>query len=80
MVVVVVVVEAVVDGIGVVDEVKSSSLKLKVAVLACSRSFSIEMGVVEGVGQPVNSVVALVGGPFLITTLWEDVVGAVSFS
>lgn len=26
---------------------------------ACSKSFSIEMGVVGGVGQPVNAVVAL---------------------
>lgn len=30
-----------------------------VAVRAASRSFSIEIGVVDGVGQPVNSVVAL---------------------
>lgn len=30
-----------------------------VAVLAASRSFSIDIGVVEGAGQPVNSVVAL---------------------
>lgn len=29
------------------------------AVLAASKSFSIEIGVVDGVGQPVNSVVAL---------------------
>jgi hypothetical protein len=32
---------------------------LVVDVLASSRSFSRGMGVVDGVGQPVNSVVAL---------------------
>jgi hypothetical protein len=34
-------------------------LLLVVAVLAISSSFSRGMGVVDGVGQPVNSVVAL---------------------
>lgn len=34
-------------------------LVLPVAVLAASNNFSIDIGVVDGVGHPVNSVVAL---------------------
>uniref|UniRef100_A0A8D8P4U9 (northern house mosquito) hypothetical protein n=1 Tax=Culex pipiens TaxID=7175 RepID=A0A8D8P4U9_CULPI len=54
VVVVVVVVE--------VDD-EASSFSSSSCCFCCSSSFSIESGVVEGVGQPVNSVVARVGGP-----------------
>lgn len=54
VVVVVVVVVTVVLTVVSVDVVASL-----VASLACSRSFSMEIGVVGGVGQPVNAVVAL---------------------
>lgn len=64
-VVVVVVVVVVLDG-----EVSSSSglvvLELAAAARAASNSFSIDIGVVEGVGQPVNSVVALLTGTSII--------------
>lgn len=54
---VVVVVVVVVD---VVETVVSTVRVVLVdAALAASRSFSIEIGVVDGVGQPVNSVVTL---------------------
>lgn len=53
VVVVVVVVEVVETVVSIVCVV------LVDAVRAASRSFSIEMGVVDGVGHPVNSVVAL---------------------
>lgn len=42
----------------VVDDGSKSS-KLMEIPFCCSKSFSIEIGVVDGVGQPVNSVVAL---------------------
>jgi len=54
VVVVVVVVVVVEDG-----SVTASVVVLVWACLAASRSFSIEMGVVDGVGHPVNSVLAL---------------------
>jgi hypothetical protein len=41
-------------------------LLVVVAVFAISNSFSKEMGVVEGVGQPVNSVVALQQVPVVL--------------
>lgn len=43
----------------VVTVVELVVVELAVAILAASNSFSIEIGVVDGVGQPVNSVVAL---------------------
>lgn len=52
VVVVVVVEEAAVD-------TSSVELVWDVAALAASKSFSMEIGVVDGVGHPVNSVVAL---------------------
>ena len=57
VVVVVVVVEVVVTVliVGSTDALKEET----VAVRAASKSFSIEIGVVEDVGHPVNSVVAL---------------------
>lgn len=41
------------------DSTSASSLGVAVAAFCASNNFSIENGVVEGVGQPVNSVVAL---------------------
>lgn len=55
----VVVVVVVVVVVTVVDVEELVVDEEDVAVLAASSSFSIEMGVVEGVGHPVNSVVAL---------------------
>lgn len=55
---VVVVVTVVVD-LGVVVVVVVVVLVVAAAARACSKSFSMDMGVVDGVGHPVNSVVAL---------------------
>lgn len=57
----VVVVVVVVDVIETALVVSTTDMltEISVAVLATSKSFSIEIGVVDGVGQPVNSVVAL---------------------
>lgn len=55
----VVVVVVVVVVVLVVVLVSLASVVLVETALAASRSFSIEIGVVDGVGQPVNSVVAL---------------------
>ena len=67
VVVVVVVVVLVVMVIGISD----AFIEEIVAVRAASSNFSIEIGVVDGVGHPVNSVVALVGHPLCIFGVTE---------
>lgn len=65
--VVVVVVDVVVDVERVI--VGSNVVVLVEAVRAASSSFSIDIGVVDGVGQPVNSVVALKKALFKLCSL-----------
>lgn len=65
VVVVVVVVDEVLE-ISLVVGTTEALIEETVAVRAASRSFSIEIGVVEEVGQPVNSVVALEIRVFII--------------
>lgn len=48
----------------VAASVAAAAAAAAAAAFACARIFSTEIGVVDGVGQPVNSVVALVGHPF----------------
>lgn len=57
--VVVVVVVVVVIVVVMIVELVDVELAAAAAARAASNSFSIEIGVVDGVGQPVNSVVAL---------------------
>lgn len=55
----VVVVVEVVEVLDVASVIGIDETDETVAVRAASSNFSIEIGVVDGVGQPVNSVVAL---------------------